>query len=958
MGIILEKSKLVFDELIGQNSFDEIFKNSIRDYYTYGFKSYDQFTKGSQIVKERWKVFSRVLGAKWYFEKRKNGRNQITLKTEAAGIDNPVDDLYFLHNLSKIGDYLNYILDLDENSIVRGGLKQLPVDVEELETVEGKDGAQSLLEADEIQYAIISNWKLVLDNEIERPEKPFPIRINRQMNIWSSRTRYMPASYRDKYANLSNRTEYLYELGILGDLRDNPKKRNLWLRSQWEKYDSSFKKYFASTKSGNHYWYKSPLTMKFLCEQTSLEEKMSSEDISQQLRAMCDFFSQYYPLGELGTVLSERLGGRVETYDSDSIRFKHNYLQKSLYDYNLIDILIAIENNYFCLIEYSHGVNLKTQIEIGIPLEIRISVTNGREYVMYYDVSKKRIRALRLEFIDKISVFSHVDSIESIQYLVKKEGKKIQREEIKRSPVPIDDNIAHNVAIAYKMLPFIWGTEVSECYVTDDWKERLVNISFQIKYDSEQERYIGSRIIKEGRVTKSDRIITIFPTKEIRSWVRSFYKRLDISAEEDIGSFDVAADVNAVWNVYYGKKALLGDGVPEYKKNEDTAYTEYNCIVKGNLVSELKGHGALFNELFSRYSGVLANTVLECSSPTVNEALDIILTRNIKDAFSYYTDEEIQKVKNELKTVIYESELLSDSGMSRFVIETKNYLYDFLPLTKLELRWLKTVLNDPLSRIFLSEEQIELISEALNIAPYDIIPLAMDAINYFDRYNLEERIIDGKKKITQQGRHSKREISFIRTINQAVKNEEKLKVVFSNWKGEKRVVSCAPVWLEYSRRDDIFRLWYIDNKLNAIRKINVSRILNVSIITGGKYNKSAERAKMRELLDNTMKSIKVEFYQGEKNLPDRLLTEFSLWKKKCIFNIKKQKYTMTLHYSSLDEKEILIRLLGYGPYIRIVADEDNYVLAELKERIVLQRDLIQEREFGLDREKDGVEERF
>ena len=191
-----------------------------------------------------------------------------------------------------------------------------------------------------------------------------------------------------------------------------------------------------------------------------------------------------------------------------------------------------------------------------------------------------------------------------------------------------------------------------------------------------------------------------------------------------------------------------------------------------------------------------------------------------------------------------------------------------------------------------------------------------------------------------------------------VKNEEKLKVVFSNWKGEKRVVSCAPVWLEYSRRDDIFRLWYIDNKLNAIRKINVSRILNVSIITGGKYNKSAERAKMRELLDNTMKSIKVEFYQGEKNLPDRLLTEFSLWKKKCIFNIKKQKYTMTLHYSSLDEKEILIRLLGYGPYIRIVADEDNYVLAELKERIVLQRDLIQEREFGLDREKDGVEERF
>lgn len=81
MGIILEKSKLVFDELIGPNSFDEIFKNSIRDYYAYGFKSYDQFLKGSQTINNRWKVFSKVLGEKWFFEKRKNGRSQIILKT-------------------------------------------------------------------------------------------------------------------------------------------------------------------------------------------------------------------------------------------------------------------------------------------------------------------------------------------------------------------------------------------------------------------------------------------------------------------------------------------------------------------------------------------------------------------------------------------------------------------------------------------------------------------------------------------------------------------------------------------------------------------------------------------------------------------------------------------------------------------------------------------------------------
>lgn len=48
MGIILENSKSVFDELIGTNSFDDILKNSIRDYYIYGFKSFDQFSKGKK----------------------------------------------------------------------------------------------------------------------------------------------------------------------------------------------------------------------------------------------------------------------------------------------------------------------------------------------------------------------------------------------------------------------------------------------------------------------------------------------------------------------------------------------------------------------------------------------------------------------------------------------------------------------------------------------------------------------------------------------------------------------------------------------------------------------------------------------------------------------------------------------------------------------------------------------
>lgn len=294
--------------------------------------------------------------------------------------------------------------------------------------------------------------------------------------------------------------------------------------------------------------------------------------------------------------------------------------------------------------------------------------------------------------------------------------------------------------------------------------------------------------------------------------------------------------------------------------------------------------------------------------------------------------------------------MLDDSNKPRFFIENANYLFDVLPITKMEARWLKTVLEDPLAKIFLNSEQITTMLETLKMAPYEVASFTMEAINYFDRYNLEGRFVNGIKKITQEGRHTEREISFLKTINQAIQNEQMLRIVFKNWKGEKRHINCAPVWIEYSRRDDIFRLWYIHSGKNEIRKINISRILHILVRKECKFDKREQQTKMQELYDKTITSIKVEFYQGEKNLPDRLLTEFSLWKKKCTFNTETQKYTMTLYYSTLDEKEILIRLLSYGPYIKVVAEEDNYVLTELKERIIAQRDRIREREFSMSRE--------
>ena len=943
MGIIIKNSKLVFDELIGTNSFDDIFKNTIRDYYIYGFKSYAQFTKARQIIDKRWKIFSKILGEKWTFEKGKNGRNQIILETVYTGVKNPVDGFYFLHNLSKIGDYLNYLFDLDDRSTLRGGILSIPVSIDELEIVSGKKGREHLLDVNAVEYSIIFNWEQKIKcNAIEREK----VRINRQLNIWSCNTRYEQKSFKNKYKNLKSRTEELYNLGVLGDLRDKPEERNKWLQEQWRGYSPEFKKYFNNESGGDHYWYKSKVTMDEICKKLcSNGDNKEEQSFFNSFRTMCEFFSQYYPMGELGTMLSERCNCKVKNYDEDIFHFKHNYLQKTLYDYNLVDILYAIEKGYLCLIEYSHGINMRSCGEIIIPLEIRISVTNGREYVMYYHVNDCKIKAFRMEFIDKITIFSQVDSIYKIKSSVCGSGNKTQKKVISKEKLFVNgEELIRKVALARKMLPYIWGTDVGECEVTENWIDKLIYVKLPIRFNCDDERYIGTRLRKEKRTVSEDEGILIFPTKELRRWIRSFYMRLNVTSDIRIGDFDIASDVEAIWNVYFDKKVLRGEEIVQENEADKKEYVEYDYFVSGETVKESEGHGGLFNELFSRYAIVLAESVLECSGKNSRVDLDEALKRNISRSFKYYSPIESEKVRRELRAYIEDAELVNSKGKTRFILEQGNYLYDVLPITKLELRWLITVLEDPLATIFFSAEQIDKLKKAMQDVPFEVEAFKMSAINYFDRYNLEEQYLQAEEGDT---RHSKKEAYFIRKVYKAIICGEKIKIEYKNWRGEKRYVNCKPTWMEYSRRDDIFRIWYINENKNEINMVNVSRILRIIIFNDKKYNKMEQREKLKKIYDQTMTEIQIEFYQGEKNLPDRLLTEFSLWKKKCIYDVTTQKYIMTLYYSTLDEKEILIRLLSYGPYIRVVAPEKNYILSEIKKRIIIQRELIQDNDFEL-----------
>ena len=92
--------------------------------------------------------------------------------------------------------------------------------------------------------------------------------------------------------------------------------------------------------------------------------------------------------------------------------------------------------------------------------------------------------------------------------------------------------------------------------------------------------------------------------------------------------------------------------------------------------------------------------------------------------------------------------------------------------------------------------------------------------------------------------------------------------------------------------------------------------------------------------DNTT-SVEIEF-SDVRNTADRILTEFSPWKKRCSYDSKTEKYRLTVFYQKFDELDLVVRLLGYGADIRFT-DKTHPIFKEIQLRMNQQMDLMKER---------------
>lgn len=226
-----------------------------------------------------------------------------------------------------------------------------------------------------------------------------------------------------------------------------------------------------------------------------------------------------------------------------------------------------------------------------------------------------------------------------------------------------------------------------------------------------------------------------------------------------------------------------------------------------------------------------------------------------------------------------------------------------MPLTTLQRRWIKAISMDPRIKLF-GDFDIEL---------PDVEPLyRQEDIIVFDKYEDGDAYTDENY------------IRNFRLILDAIRKKQPVEIEVDNRRGEQNSFIVMPDHLEYSEKDDKFRLIGYSGKQTST--INLNRITECRVY-GGKYEESDEKLPVEQ-------SELVLELVDEKNALERVLIHFSHFEKKAE-KVDDKHYRITLVYDKDDESEMIIRVLSFGAMIRVI--EPECFVEKMKDRLKNQK---------------------
>ena len=309
----------------------------------------------------------------------------------------------------------------------------------------------------------------------------------------------------------------------------------------------------------------------------------------------------------------------------------------------------------------------------------------------------------------------------------------------------------------------------------------------------------------------------------------------------------------------------------------------------------------LFSEIYSAYY----NTVASIISSAQKETLDSdTLFKIVKDS------------------AFPESYITIGSALEngKWPLIKKDYTTNIkqiptMPLSVLQKRWLKALCNDKRIRLFVSDEVLERLKNQLQ---------DVEALFNENEYYLYDKYSDGDPYDDPEY------IKNFRIVLDAIHQKKTISLEYTGRFGQQKRFICAPYKIEYSEKDDKFRI--ISKVKNRHSILNIARINSCELTEKSKVDDISED----DLPDNRRTSVILEIYDERKAM-ERVMLAFAHFEKSAV-QLDDNTCRLTINYDSFDETELVIRVLSFGPMVKVLEPDGFRNL--IQERISKQIELM------------------
>lgn len=310
----------------------------------------------------------------------------------------------------------------------------------------------------------------------------------------------------------------------------------------------------------------------------------------------------------------------------------------------------------------------------------------------------------------------------------------------------------------------------------------------------------------------------------------------------------------------------------------------------------------LFSEIYSCYYQVLRHILSQQEPLTIKEISGQIYREGFEESMLSI----IPKLEDDTWNLFHkDGELYFSKLKSSFIA----------PLSHLEKSYLKALLSDPRIELFLDSEQLKTMHKMLSSVP----PLwNTKHFFYFDQF------LNGDPYQDETYRHN------FRTLLLALKQSRFVEIDYGSPKGNRLHHYYVPARLEYSVKNDKFRLLALkQTKYGAMKLeiLNIARIQNLRLTE----KTLASHVDLNKLIQNSYykEPLKLRIV-NKRNALERAMLHFANYEKNTT-KIDENTYECLIYYNQNMETELLIEVMSFGPMLTVIGN--NRFLQSLKARL-------------------------